>query len=100
MIRHIVMFKIKDEESEDIKKENLMHLKKMIDDLKITVPQIHKLETGINFSTRPVAYDLVLISEFHTPEDLETYLSHDEHQKMAEYLGTIRQSVAMVDYYF
>lgn len=94
------MFKIKDEKSEDLKKQNLMHLKKMIDELKKTVPQILRLETGINFSTREVAYDLVLISEFKNHADLETYLSHPEHQKMAEYLATIRQSVAMVDYNF
>jgi hypothetical protein len=98
MIRHIVMFKIKADRPESVKKENLKKLKKMIDDLKERIPEIYRLETGMNISTRPIAYDLVLVSDFKTSEDLDAYIAHPDHQKLVDYLNTIRESVAVVDY--
>ena len=92
------MFKIKDPGSENVKRQTLITLKKMIDDLKITIPQIYFLETGMNISIRPVAYDLVLIIDFKTPEDLEIYQTHPDHQKLVDFLVTVRESVAVVDY--
>lgn len=66
MIRHIIMFKLKDLGTENIKNQKLKELKKMIDELGIKIPEIVSIEAGINFSTRDVAYDLVLNSVFKT----------------------------------
>jgi hypothetical protein len=100
MIRHIIMFKLKDFGSENIKKQKLEGLKKMIDELSCTIKEIVSIEAGINFSSRDVAYDLVLLSVFKTKEDLLLYSAHPEHQKLVEILKAIKLSSAVVDYSF
>jgi hypothetical protein len=100
MIRHIIMFKLKDFGSENIKKQKLDDLKKMIDELGLTIKEIVSIEAGINFSTRDVAYDLVLMSIFKTKEDLILYSAHPEHQKLVEFLKDIKLSSAVVDYFY
>lgn len=98
MIKHIIMFKLKDFGSESIKKQKLEELKKMIDELGNTIKEIVCIEAGINFSTRNVAYDLVLLSVFKTKEDLLLYSAHPEHQKLVEFLKDIKISSVVVDY--
>ena len=67
MIKHIVMWKFKDGEKENMKKflEGLNSLKNII-------PEIKYMETGININPKN-DYDAILISEFETMEDLEKY---------------------------
>ena len=98
MIRHIIMFKLKDLGSEDIKNQKLAELKKMIDELKHNIEEIDTIEAGINISTREVAYDLVLLSTFKTRENLNNYISHPEHQVLVNFLKEIKLSSVVVDY--
>ena len=67
MIKHIVMWKFKDGEEENMKKflEGLNSLKNII-------PEIKYMETEININPKN-NYDAILISEFETMEDLEKY---------------------------
>ncbi len=91
------MFKVKAQNSEE-KTARLIKLKNMLDSLKHSVREIRFLETGVNISTRDTAFDLVLISEFKTKEDLKKYSDHPEHRKVVSYLDTIREEIAVVDY--
>ena len=99
MLRHIIMFKLKDLGSEDLKMQKLTELKKMIDELGTRIMEIVTIEAGINISKRDVAYDLVLVSEFNTEEDLQIYSKHPSHQEVVEFLKSIKLSSAVVDYY-
>lgn len=98
MIKHIIMFKLKDFGSEDIKYQKLNDLKKIIDELQGKIREIVSIEAGINISTRDNAYDLVLVSDFKNEEDLRLYIIHPEHQKLVEFLKNIRLSSTVVDY--
>jgi hypothetical protein len=98
MVRHIIMFKLKEFESQGIKKQKLTILKKMIDELGNQIKEIDFIEAGINNSSREMAYDLVLVSDFKNPEDLEPYRIHPEHKKVVEFLKEIKLSSAVVDY--
>ncbi len=98
MIRHIIMFKLKDFGSQEIKNQKLKELKKMIDELGSHIREIKSIEAGINFSSRDVAYDLVLVSEFHSEDDLKVYTAHPDHQKVVDFLKDIKLSSAVVDY--
>jgi len=100
MIKHIIMFKLIDFGSQDLKKQKLTELKKMIDELRASITEIVSIEAGINFSTRDVAYDLVLVSDFKSESDLKAYAAHPEHQKLVEFLKPIKLSSAVVDYIF
>jgi hypothetical protein len=94
------MFKLIDFGSEAIKKQKLAELKKMIDELSVSIPEIVSIEAGINFSTRDVAFDLVLVSDFKSESDLKAYSAHPEHQKLVEFLKNIKLASAVVDYYY
>jgi len=98
MIRHIIMFKLKDFGSKEIRNQKVKEIKKMIDELGNKISEIKSIEAGINFSTRDVAYDLVLVSDFNSEEDLKVYTAHPDHQKVVDFLKDIKLSSAVVDY--
>jgi hypothetical protein len=77
MIKHIVMWKFKDETVEADKLE----MKRQLEALKGVVPNLGDIEIGLNTAESPAAMDMVLSSEFQTMEDLKAYVVHPEHQK-------------------
>ena len=83
MIKHIVMWKFKDGEKENMKKflEGLNSLKNII-------PEIKYMETGININPKN-DYDAILISEFETMDDLEKY----KNSVIRDYYGLINMAV-------
>ena len=98
MIKHVVMIKLLDK---DKKKElNIQTLKDKLDSLKNKIPEVKSLETGINISTRISAFDLVLISEFNSQEDLDKYIVHPAHQEVISFLKDIKDDIVVVDYEF
>lgn len=91
------MFKLKDAPVRE-KERNLKELKAKLENLKQYISEILALETGKNISTRPVAYDLVLITDFNSAEDLQNYLDHPEHQKILKFILDVTSNLAVVDY--
>ena len=94
MIKHIVMFDLKEEN----KKENLIKAKKMLEALIETVPTLKKMEVGINFSEEERAMDLSLYSEFEDEEGLKLYANHPEHLEVVKFIKTIATSSKVSDY--
>jgi Stress responsive A/B Barrel Domain len=95
MIKHIIMFRFHDPKWKD---ENLQKVAQLIVDLKKSIPSLMHIEAGINISQRDVAYDIVLVSDFKTEDDLEAYRSHPEHIKLIEFLRTTEYDRTVVDY--
>ena len=98
MIKHIVMWKIKDFAEGASKKEICIKLKEELEALKKMIPAVHSIEVGINFSEDAAAYDLVLNSEFMDEKALEEYQRHPEHVKVANYIARVREERILVDY--
>lgn len=92
------MWAIVDEYEKMIKQEIAENIKSMIENLPKQIPQIRKIEVGINFNKSDVAGDVVLYSEFDTAEDLEIYQGHPEHKKVADFISNVRISRMVVDY--
>jgi len=95
MVRHIVFFKLKDNspKNKESVKEKLMSLKGKIKVLK-------HLEVGINFSEEERAYDLALISDFNTKEDLQIYAKDSYHQEIIAYIKEVSIASKVVDYIY
>jgi hypothetical protein len=91
MIKHIVMFKLKEWAEGRDKAANIKALPAQIEEIKF-------FEVGINFIEASVAYDLVLVSEFESKEALYRYQKHAEHLKVAEFVGKACESRIVVDY--
>ena len=99
MVKHIVMWKLKDYAENASKNDNALKLKNRLEELKDLIPEIQSIEVGINFDTSEAAYDVVLYSEFENKEDLRAYQAHPEHQRLiSEFLEHVRIDKKVVDY--
>ena len=98
MIRHIVMWKFKEEAEGLTKKENLLKVKTALEALPEKIPFIRRMEVNLNVNPKPGSFDAVLISEFDTLEDVNAYREHPEHKKISSYVKLVREDRACVDY--
>jgi hypothetical protein len=98
MIKHIVMWKLKDNVDGKNKSEIASFLKEQLENMKNTVPEIVNIEAGINFNRGPIAYDLSLYSEFNSEEDLASYQDNEDHKKVKELIVKYAENGVVVDY--
>jgi hypothetical protein len=95
MVRHIVFFKL---DQEHLDKKDIVVTK--LKSLKDKIDFIEFLEVGINFTDSPRAYDISLIVDVQTKEDLSKYAKHSEHIPVVEYLKSINTTTKVVDYIY
>ncbi len=93
MVRHIVFLKLTDNSQ-----KNKESLKKKILALKNEIRVIKNIEVGLNFSPEERAYDLALIADFDTKEDLQIYATNPTHLKLIENLKSTGAISKVVDY--
>ena len=98
MVKHIIMWKLKDSAGGFSKDENAQKIKWRLEELLQRIQEIKYLEAGININDLPHAFDIVLYSEFENRDDLETYQSHPAHQEFKEFIGQLRLDRRVVDY--
>ncbi len=98
MVKHIVVWKLKDSAQGYSKSENAARIKNELEALRDKLPFVKKIEVGINFNSSSAAYDVVLYSEFASREDLDRYQNAPEHKAVADFIGTVRQDRVVVDY--
>ncbi|MCK5776065.1 MAG: Dabb family protein [Bacteroidales bacterium] len=98
MLKHIVMMKLKRDDERF--QEHISKLEKMLNDLKIFIPSLKKMEVGLNTSSRSSAYDIVLVSEFEDEEALEQYRIHAKHVQVLDFIKVVVDDAKVVDYYY
>jgi hypothetical protein len=99
MIKHIVFFGLADSAEGKSKMENAEIIKFELENLINFIPEIKKIEVGINSPNAPKTnFDIALYSEFESWETLDIYQEHPEHKRVAAYIGKVRTSRAAVDY--
>ncbi len=98
MLKHIVMWKLKDLAEGRTKTENAKMMKLMLEGLTETIQEIEHIEVGINIIPSEAAFDVVLYSEFKDEKALLKYQKHPEHVKVAEIVGKIKEDRVVVDY--
>lgn len=98
MLKHIVLFKLKEQAEGSSKAENAKRIKQDLEALQGKIPQIRHIEVGINSIPGEAAYDLAIYSEFADEKDLSLYMKHPDHVKVAEFVGKVRESRVVVDY--
>ena len=100
MLKHIVVWKFADSAEGKTKAENLNIVKDSLYALCGIIPQIKKMEIGIDVSGTEMSGDMILITEFESREDLKIYAEHPEHLKVSQYVTKVRLSRTVVDYIF
>jgi hypothetical protein len=98
MLKHIVMWKLKETAEGKNKLENVLLMKRMLESLPGRIPEIEFLEVGVNANHSDAAYDVVLYSEFRDEAALYAYQEHPEHVKVADFVAKVREERVVVDY--
>ncbi len=98
MIKHIIMWKLYDEAEGFSKTENADRIKLILEELPNQIPEIVKLEVGVNISNSEIAYDIVLYSEFESKDDLQIYREHSTHIALVDFIKNLRSKRHVVDY--
>jgi hypothetical protein len=90
------MFKLKEEN----KQANLEELLVRVQTLK-AIEQVCGFDVVCNAQGMPDSnYDVALIFDFNSPEDLQTYQDHPTHKAFGAFIGQIRENRACIDYEF
>ncbi|KGK87007.1 Dabb family protein [Clostridium sp. HMP27] len=98
MIKHIVMWKLKEFADGKKKQENAKIIKTDLENLQDKINEIKFIEVGINVNSSPQAYDIVLYSQFENMEDLNIYQNHSEHIRVGEFIKKVVNERVAVDY--
>ena len=97
MIRHIVMWKFKDGAEGKTKLENMEWVREHLYALLPIIPEIKRMEIGVDVTHSSASMDLMLLTEFDTIADLKTYAVHPDHLAVAEYVGKVVESRVVLD---
>lgn len=102
MIRHVVMWKLKDEAEGATKEKNAEKMKLILEGLKINIDEIKNVEVGINISSDDDEtgsnFDVVLISDFESELDYNMYTRNDHHKKALKFINSVIDERHFVDY--
>ena len=94
MIKHIVMWKFKD----DVAEADKLEMKRQLESLKGVVPSLVDIEVGMDVIGKDASKDMVLTTVFHSLADLQAYADHPEHLSVVAFVKPLVCERAVVDY--
>ncbi len=97
VLRHVVLFKFKEETSED----QLVSFEKAFASLADKIPQISDFEWGLNNSPERLdkGFTHCFFVSFKSEEDRAIYLPHPDHKAFVSLIGPSVDDVLVVDYW-
>lgn len=102
MIRHVVMWKLKEEAEGASKEKNAEKMKLILEGLKVNIDEIKSVEVGINITDEDEeagsAFDVVLISDFESELDYTMYTRNSHHKKAIDFINSVIDKRHFVDY--
>ncbi len=97
MVKHIVMWKLKEEAHGNDKAVNAKLIKEKLEALGGKIDGVLKIEVGIDFLGEG-NFDVVLYSELSKKEDLDVYQNHPLHQAVLPFIREAVMDRKAVDY--
>ncbi|NMO95414.1 Dabb family protein [Paenibacillus lemnae] len=93
MIKHIVFFKLKEPTE-----ENIDRTVQVLKNMEGQIPQLLSLEVGADVIRSERSYDLALIVEVESLEELQAYQVHPVHQEVIKYINEVKDHTLAVDF--
>ena len=97
MVKHIVLFKLKDEVPETDKLVVMTQFKEAIEALPAKISVIRKIEVGLNMNPGE-SWHIALYSEFDNLDDVKFYATHPDHVAAGKIIAEAKESRSCVDY--
>ncbi len=98
MIKHIVMWRLKEAAHGNDRQTNATLIKEKLTALRGRIPGMTALEVGFDFSRTDSSCDVVLYSEFVDRQALEAYQVNAEHEALKPFIGTATIERRIADY--
>jgi Stress responsive A/B Barrel Domain len=99
MIRHIVAWKLR-ANGADAKRESSARIRALLEGLRPVIPQIKELAVSENVVLNDLNWDLVLVADYDSAEDLKAYQVHPNHQAASAEITSLVSDRASVDFEF
>lgn len=98
MVRHIVMFKLKEFDTPEEKEAKMQEIKVALEALIDKIDVLHMIR--LDFNVNPAeTWDIILTTELDSLADVNTYANHPEHVAVAKnIIGPVKADRACVDY--
>lgn len=91
MVRHIVMWKLRD-------KADAPMLRQQLEAMRGRIPGLLHIQAGIDFLASEQSADLVLVADLESREALDAYQAHPVHQAVVPLIRAAVVSRTVVDY--
>ncbi len=98
MIRHIVMWKLKEELDGASRLATMQKVKTLLEGCSNCVPGILEFEVGLAGPDLEATFDVVLNSLFVNREALDAYQQHPTHVAIKPFMGSVRAAREAMDY--
>jgi hypothetical protein len=98
MIKHIVMWKLKDRAEGAERAANAATMKALLYDCRDIVPGIVEFEVALARPGLEATYDVVLYSVFADKAALDAYQDHPKHVAVKPFIGAVRLERQCMDY--
>jgi predicted metal-dependent HD superfamily phosphohydrolase len=95
-IRHVVSWKLATTDEEE-RASHAAGIKIGLESLPAVIPQIKFLQVGVNVVPEN-DFDVVLISDFDSVDDVKIYQEHPVHLEVAAFIRSVVAGRASVDY--
>ena len=100
MIKHVIMFKFKEEFEGKTKAENIQTVAEMSRNLVGKIPTLRESSTNINCNPSPINYDLVIELAFDDMQGMGEFHVHPLHMELVKFADAATESICAVDYEF
>ena len=98
MIKHIVMWQLRDAAEGADKGTNALKMKTLLESCKDIVPGVLKLEVALAQGGLECTCDVALYMEFDSAHALDAYQAHPHHVAMKSFIAAVRESRHCMDY--
>lgn len=97
MIRHIVIWTLKEDLDSNAKEEVFLKMKQKLEGLQEVLQQIKEIHVGYNKNPQEKT-DVILNSLFETLEDVKSYAVSKEHLEVADFIKSVVSQRTAIDY--
>lgn len=99
MYKHVVLWKLKDQENGMSRKELAIEVKRRLDELPAHIPEIKAFETGINIGDYGASFfDVSVVAVFENKDTFWDYTKYPVHDAVVAYIQSVQVAEEIVDY--
>lgn len=96
-IRHVVTWKLAAEDA-TVRAEQAAEVARRLNALGSVVPQLRSISAGANVAYPEANWDVTLVADFDSIEELEAYQVHPAHEEVVAYVRSVVASRVAVDF--